>query len=75
MLAPALALLLLFPLVYRESRGYAACYTHARHLIREFVYSTAGALFVVHTTGCSKQFRGSMDALIASAAAFDLSGI
>ena len=78
MLAPALALVLLLVIVYRgsqDARGYAAVYTHARHLIREFVYSTAGALFVVHTTGCSKQFRGSMDALIASAAAFDLSGM
>ena len=36
----------------------------ARHLIREFGYSTAGALFQVHNMGCSKQFRFSMDALI-----------
>ena len=37
-----------------------------KKLIREFTSSTSGALFLVHTTGCMKQFRLSMDALISS---------
>jgi ABC-type multidrug transport system fused ATPase/permease subunit len=42
------------------------------HLIREFCFSTAGALFLVHTTGCVKQFRFSMDVLISSVGADDM---
>ena len=37
-----------------------------RQLVCEFIYTTAGALFQVHTTGCVKRFRFSMDALLST---------
>jgi ABC-type bacteriocin/lantibiotic exporter with double-glycine peptidase domain len=43
-------------------------YNRGRQLIREFIYTTAGGLFQVHTIGCVKQFRFSMDALLSTLA-------